>query len=107
VRAHVNAVQKAPRLLRRQHWCFTLVHDVLRAANGGGWIGSNHLTYNKPVEKMAESRKPLLDRGRRTLAVELFNDLCVINLSGTNEITTRHFDASEAQYALELDAELR
>jgi AAA15 family ATPase/GTPase len=49
----------------------------------------------------------LIDVFIRVAQERKFDDLCVINLSGTNEITTRHFDASEAQYALELDAELR
>jgi AAA15 family ATPase/GTPase len=37
-----------------------------------------------------------------------FNDLCLINLSGTAEgVTVRYFDADEVQYAFDLNAELR
>ena len=37
-----------------------------------------------------------------------FNDLCLINMTGSPQgVTTRYFDADELQYGFDLDAEFR
>jgi hypothetical protein len=66
--ADVDALEQAPRVVRRQDGRLAFLHHMARSAYGRGRIDAHDLAEDKPIEQVTNGCKARFDRGRGSRA---------------------------------------